>query len=178
MRGQVELAHILAPMLTREEFLAVYGISWVSHAFHTFGTEGLSDLEAETVFGSLGQEILHGMRILHRAGYSFRNLTFDDAECPRARDEYETCLGNLSWVNAIAAGTRFDYKKAVGAAIELVQGHALSIDLEPLKTAQKELRETLEAWRKDMTAEQAAQIVEERQKRMRNAAKVLNTGVN
>lgn len=172
---QIDLAHVLAPCLTKREFLAAYALSWVSHAFTCYGAESLTDIESETVFGSLGQEILHGIRILHRAGHRFQNLTLDENDCPRLNDEHEINQGNLTFVAALATGIRFDYLRAVEAAIELANEEGLQLDPRPLKQARQELVETIAEWKKDMPPEQARQIIEERQKRMKHAAQLLDT---
>lgn len=172
---KVDLAHVLAPLLTKDEFLAVYAVNWVAQAFECYGAADMTEIEQETVFGSLGQEILHGIRILSRAGYSFQNITLDERECPVLRDDWAETSGNLSYCAVLATGKAFNYLKAVDTAIELMQVHNLQLDPRPLKQARSELQETLAQWSKDMPPEMARQIVEDRQKRMKHAAELLNT---
>jgi hypothetical protein len=173
MRPKPELAQVLAPILTKQEFLAAYAISWVSQAMEAYGWGELTDMERDACYGSLGAEIVFGIRALSRAGYRFSNFTVEDSGTPKLHDTHTLFPGNLTFVAVLGTEQRFNYLAAVEAAIELINAHSLQLDLDPLKQAKREIVETLAIWKQDMSPEQGKDILRDKHQRMMEAKKIL-----
>lgn len=178
MGQQMELAVFLAVCLNREEFKAAYALSWVAAAYEALGVEQMTDLERDATFESLAKQLLFGMRALALSGYHFENFDCNDEGVPRPKENVTRYDGNRTYVGILSAGGRFDYLSAVETLQDLIAAHNLSIDRQPIKQARSEIIESLDAARKDMTAEDAKAIVKEKKKRMMVGRMILDKAVN
>ncbi len=175
---KMELAIFLSVLLSKEEFKACYSLAWVGQAYDCYGTEQMTPMERDDTFESFAKTLLFGMRVLALAGYHFENFDCDDDGVPRPKENVTRYDGNRTFVGILSAGGRYDYLSAVEALQELIAAHNLSIDRHPIKQARSEIISSLDAARKDMTAEDAKAIIREKRKRMAVGKALLERTVN
>lgn len=168
----VELSQFLATLLTQEEFRTVYSVAWVAQAYETYGVEELTEMEQESVYSSLGEQLKWSINRLSQAGMRFANFTIEDGRMI-LRDNPAPHPGNQMYVAALTMGQRFDYLTALRAARDVISGQGLSLDLDPIMTALEDVKWSLQQAKQDMTAEQAKEIVTAREERMRIAREAL-----
>jgi hypothetical protein len=130
-------------------------------------------VEKDSTYGSLGAELVFGIRALAKAGMRFANFDVDENGAPKLHDLHTLFPGNNAYVGVLTIGEKFNYAAAVDAAIELVNAHSLDLDLEPLKQAKREIQETLAVWAKEFDPETGKEIMREKHKRMKVAKEIL-----
>lgn len=157
--SQMDLAQAIAPLLSREEFHAVYSIQWVGHSYGAYGVSEMSDEDRAVTFSFLGLALIFGIRKLHEAGYTFSSLRYDDSDdevYPIA--EGHVTPGNFLYIHQLAVGQPLNFQIFVQSAIAFIEEHELELDLEPLRVAEREIQEMLDFTMKNLDPERAAAI--------------------
>lgn len=170
---------MLAPLLTQEEFRAVWSVQLVAHAYGAYGADAMEESAFEETFGLIGSAMVFGVLRLHEAGHQFPAIRVDDDTgelypVPRAK----LTPGNVLYIHQLATGRPINFLEAVQSAIRFIEERNLSMDIEPLRAAESEIRGALEQTRADMPPEHLESIAEQKKHIARTVGRVLGFGDN
>lgn len=176
---QLDLAQALAPLLTREEFHAVYAVQWTAHSYGAYGAAEMSEDDRSMTFSFLGLALIFGIHRLHQAGHKFKALRVDDNDgevYPLAHGEVTP--GNIMYIHQLAVGRPLNFLIFVESAIALAEENELDLDLEPLRYAAEEIRNTLDTMIENLDPATAQEIAEAKAEVMRTGEFISQGGLS
>ena len=173
----IELAHALAMLLTQEEFRLVFSVQLAANNYGAYGAEDMTDEESEKTFDTLGAALAFGILKCHEAGHRFQGIRVDENGELFPVDHFVPVEGNSLYIHQLAVGRPINFLMAVQSAIETIEREGLTLSVEPLRTAETEIRSTLEQVRAEMSPEDADEIRVAREKVLRVGKAISSRGV-
>lgn len=157
----------IATWLTREEFLAIYGLQQTAWWYPAFGAQDLPLAERDEFFGNLANALRWALRYLIGLGAKFKGIEIDARGELRPTTTTPIEPRNELFLLKIGAGRMVSPLKSIPETLKLIAEQELAIDKTPLVEVliqcQKDSDAAIAWWEEDQeTAKMAEDTFHER----------------
>lgn len=173
----LELSHALAQLLTQEEFRLVWSVQWVASSYGAYGADNMTEEEFDNTFETIGAALVFGIIRSHEAGHRFKQIRIDENGELFPIEGFVPVEGNSLYVHQLAVGRPINFLLAMQSAIATAESEDMSLSLEPLRTAEAEIRRSLEEVRAEMDPQDAKEIRAARDRVYRVGKAISSRGV-